>query len=191
MLLGGATPVGSSRAHRLDPLALPVRFTAGDAGADGWRRDVELTRERVVVHRAVRGIQMAVTVPVTAFLGVALQLSPGEGGAPDLVTLTLEHRDRALSVPLYASHHRDDVAAEWQLWGRVLALPLLVATVEGGLRDPVKRIGLLAIGAVSPRRRRRSAVKARRPSIMLRRRAATLPSRPVVHRGEREIIARN
>ncbi len=45
MVLGGAMPVGSSR-HRLDPLALPVRFTANDAGADERKRQVELDCER-------------------------------------------------------------------------------------------------------------------------------------------------
>ena len=45
MVLGGAKPCGSGRA-RLDPLALPVRFTANDAGADGRQRQVELDRDR-------------------------------------------------------------------------------------------------------------------------------------------------
>src|SRR5437588_12071821 len=53
---GGAAPAGSGRALRLDPLALPVRFTASDARADERIRYVELNRERVVLRRAVRGI---------------------------------------------------------------------------------------------------------------------------------------
>src|ERR1700680_2680800 len=71
---GGATPAGSSRAVRLDPLALPVRSTASDATADERVRWIELDRERVVLRRAVRGIAMAIKVPVNAFLGVALRL---------------------------------------------------------------------------------------------------------------------
>src|SRR5262245_40602709 len=109
MVLGGAKPVGSSRDQRLDPLALPVRFIASDAGADERLRQVELDRHRVVVRRAVRGIRMAVNVPVTAFLGVALRVVPSDGEAPDLMTVSLEHRDRALSVPLYVAPHSDDV----------------------------------------------------------------------------------
>ena len=35
MSAGGAKPAGSGRAPRLDPLALPVRFRAADARADG------------------------------------------------------------------------------------------------------------------------------------------------------------
>ena len=38
----GRTPAGSGRALRLDPFALPVRFPAQDAGADGQMRQVEL-----------------------------------------------------------------------------------------------------------------------------------------------------
>jgi hypothetical protein len=51
-------------------------------------------------------------------------------------------------------------------------------------------MGAVRIAAALPRRRKRSAVKGRRPSIFLRRK----PGRPLrgapVHR-EREIIARN
>ena len=92
-------PAGSSRAVRLDPLALPVRFAASDAAADERVRWIELDRERVVLRRAVRGIPMAIKVPVNAFLGVALRLVATEGG--ECVTLSLEHRDPALSVPLF------------------------------------------------------------------------------------------
>src|SRR5712692_7682635 len=128
---GGSMPAGSSRAVRLDPLALPVRFAASDAGADERVRWVELDRERVVLRRAVRGIRMAVNLPVTAFLGVALKLVPSAGDAPDHVAVSLEHRDRALSVPLFAAPDSNDVVAEWQLWARVLRLPLLVANLDG------------------------------------------------------------
>jgi len=191
MSLGGNHPVGSSRSTRLDPLALPVRFTAKDAGADERLRDVELTTERVVLRRAVRGIRMAVKVPVKAFLGVSLRLVPGAAHEDDLVTVSLEHRDVGLSVPLYSATDADDVVAEWQLWGKVLRLPLLVADIDGSLREPFSQLGATRADEPTPRRRRRNAIKARRPSILLRRRRPRLPATPTVHRGEREIIARN
>ncbi len=80
-------PAGSSRAVRLDPLALPVRFAAIDAAADERMRWIELDRERVVLRRAVRGIPMAIKVPVNAFLGVALHLVASEAG--ECVALSL------------------------------------------------------------------------------------------------------
>ena len=95
-------PAGSSRDERLDPFTLPVRFAVADKAADGRVRHVELTRERVVVRRAVRGIKMAVNLPVTAYLGVALRMEPPEGDTPGAVSVVLEHRDHALSLPLFA-----------------------------------------------------------------------------------------
>jgi Family of unknown function (DUF6101) len=187
---GGALSVGSSRVLRLDPLALPLHFTAADARADERVRHVELSRERVVLRRAVRGIRMAVKVPVAAFLGVALRLIPSEGGS-NTVAVSLEHRDPALSVPLYTAEHTNDVVAEWQLWARAFGLPLLVADPAGSLREPFRRLGGVRVGAPAPRRRRRNVIKARRPSILLRRRVGVMPELPVVHLDEREIIARN
>ena len=61
--LGGCS-AGSSRIARLDPLALPVRFTASDAVADEQVRHVELHPERVILRRAVQGMRIALNVPV-------------------------------------------------------------------------------------------------------------------------------
>ena len=155
MVLGGATPVGSGRDERLDPFALPLRFTTSDAGADERLRDVELTRERVVLRRAVRGIRMAVNVPVTAFLGVALRLVARAPATPDLATVWLEHRDRALSVPLFCAANTDDVVAEWQLWARTFAMPMLVADGDGKLSEAFPHLGAVRVEAPSPRRHRR------------------------------------
>ena len=71
-------PAGSGRTARLDPLALPVRFTASDAVADERVRHVELHRERVILRRAVQGMRIALNVPVQAFLGV---VDPAHAGA--------------------------------------------------------------------------------------------------------------
>jgi hypothetical protein len=58
--------VGSSRAERLDPFALPLRFVDADFAADGQVRHVELHRAHVVLRRALSGIKMAVNLPVAA-----------------------------------------------------------------------------------------------------------------------------
>src|SRR6516164_11308315 len=89
---GGITPAGSSRALRLDPLSLPVRFDAHDPRADGYVRQIELHRERVVLRRAVRGMRMAVNVRVSDFSGIALR------GSDDAQMLVLVHRDPSLAV---------------------------------------------------------------------------------------------
>jgi hypothetical protein len=184
-------PAGSSRDERLDPFSLPLRFEASDAGADGNVRFVELTRERVVLRRSVRGMLMAVNLPVSSYLGVALRIEPPVGAAASTVALVLEHRDSALSLPLYRADDSTDVVAEWQSWARVLELPLLVAEPDGRLREPFERIGALRIAAPQPRRRKYYSVKARRPSIFLRRKPGRRLAGARVHHGEREIIARN
>ena len=103
----------------------------------------------------------------------------------------LEHGDPALSLPLFASPECDDIVAEWQSWGRVLGLPLLVAEGDGTLREPFARLGGVRIEPPAWRRRRRTAIARRRPARLLRRRPGAIPATPAVHRDEREIIARN
>ena len=182
---------GSSRSERLDPFTLPVRFAVSDKAADERVRLVELSRERVVLHRAVAGIKMAVNLPVATYLGVAIRMEPPAGSAPGGVAVVLEHRDPGLSLPLYRAAEGTEIVAEWQSWARVLGMPLLVAEADGALREPFARIGALRVASPIRRRRRRGAIKTRRPSIVLRRKAGDARVQRAVHRGEREIIARN
>jgi Family of unknown function (DUF6101) len=184
-------PAGSSRGERLDPFALPLRFEAADRTADGHLRQVELHRERVVVRRALGGIKMAVNLPVATYRGVVIRIEEPTLETDGAVTIVLEHHDPLLSLTLYRAADCHDIVAEWQAWGRTLALPLLVADADGTLREPFARIGGVRIGTPAVRRRRRTILRTRRPSLPLRRRVGELPAAPVVHRDEREIIARN
>jgi hypothetical protein len=186
----GGLPAGSGRALRLDPFCLPVRFAAIDAAADERVRHVELYRERVVVRRSLAGMRMALNMPVSAFAGVAIRVLPGEGGSQASLAVILEHKDPALALPLFMSAEADDAFAEWRSWANVLGLPLLVED-DGALREPFARMGAVRIERPCPRRRRRSALKRRRPSMPLRRRPSKITDATPVHRGEREIIARN
>jgi len=184
----GGCPAGSGRALRLDPFALPVRYAASDAAADERVREIELHRTRVVVRRQLAGMRMALNLPVSAFSGVGLCMMADASGAA--LAVVLAHQDPGLALPLFRSHDADDAIAEWRSWGAVLGLPLLVED-EDGWRDLFVRPGALRIGRLRPRRRRRSALKRRRPSILLRRARGELTAATPVHRGEREIIARN
>ena len=146
----GIHPAGSSRALRLDPLSLPVRFDAHDTRADGGVRNIELHRERVVLRRAVHGMQMAINVRVSDFIGVALR------GNDEAQTLVLVHRDPSLSVPLLVSADGDELVEARAIWSELFALPQL----DEGARQP------------APRRRRANAIRARRPKFLMRRRTA-------------------
>jgi hypothetical protein len=170
---------------------LPIRFAASDKAADDRTRIVELSRDRVVLRRAVRGIKMAVNVPVANYLGVAVRMEPPADDAPGTVSIVLEHRDPGLSLPLFCAVDGVDIVAEWQSWARVLGMPLLVVEADGRLREPFNRVGALIVAAPVARRRRRSAIKKRRPTLPLRRAAGVMPATPVMHRDEREIIARH
>lgn len=184
----GGCSAGSSRGPRLDPFALPVRYAASDAAADGRVRDIELHRERVVVRRRVSGVPMALNMPLSSFIGVVLHVVEQETGA--VVMVALAHKDPGLVLPLFVTREADEAFAEWRTWGSVLGLPLLVDD-GNGLREPFARLGGVSLAEVQPRRRRRNAVRKRRPSILMRRAPGKLTAATPVHRGEHEIIARN
>src|SRR5437660_5344905 len=149
----GINPAGSSRVMRLDPLSLPLSFHAQDARADGGVRRIELHRERVVLHRAVKGMRMAINVRVSDFLGVALR------GLDDAQMLVLVHRDPSLNIPLAVSSDAEEIASAWQIWSDIFALPLLAADDHD---EPATR------------RSRPNAIRARRPKFLLPRQARNL-----------------
>jgi hypothetical protein len=166
----GLNPAGSSRALRLDPPSLPISFDAHDTRADGGVRQIELHRERVVLRRALHGMQMAVNIRVRDFLGVALRCSD------DGQMLVLVHRDPSLTIPLCVSSNPDEIATAWQMWCDIFALPLLP---EDKTHEPATR------------RRRHNAIRARRPKFLVRRRCGALLNPANIHQQEREIIARD
>ena len=155
---------------RLDPLSLPLRFDAQDTRADGGVRQIELHRERVVLRRAVKGMQMAVNVRVSDFLGVGLR------GLDDAQMLALVHRDPSLTIPLCVSSDRAEIETACQIWSAIFGLPQLP---EDKPSEPAAR------------RRRHNAIRTRRPKFLVRRRAGDTARELSVHHGEREIIARN
>ena len=166
----GINPAGSSRL-RLDPLSLPLSFSARDVRADGGVRQVEIHRERVVLRRRVAGMRMAVNVRVCDFIGVGLRGIDGEAQM-----LALVHRDPSLTIPLLFSADRDELDAASGIWSEIFGLPQLP---EEKRREPAAR------------RRRRNVIAKRRPRFLVRRRAGDPLGELSVHRGEREIIARN
>jgi hypothetical protein len=169
--ISGINPAGASRVKGGDPLSLTRSVQAHDTRADGGVRRVELHRERVVLHRAVQGMRMAINVRVRDFLGVALR-----GIDDDAQMLVLVHRDPALNIPLCVSSDHEEIATAWQMWSDILALPLLA---EDDHSEPAAR------------RRRHNAIRARRPKFLVRRRAGDLLNPANIHQGEREIIARD
>jgi hypothetical protein len=133
---------------------------------------------------------MAVNLPVSAYLGVVIRIEPGPPRSPPDIAVILEHRDPALSLTLCRASDGSEMVAQWRSWGRALGVPLLVEEADGRLREPFERIGRLGIGIPIARRRRRTPVSSRRPSISLRGRRAAGTCLPRRY-SEREIIARD
>ncbi|MBN8980487.1 MAG: hypothetical protein J0I29_04290 [Rhizobiales bacterium] len=170
--VGGVQPVGSGCNLQLDPHSLPVTFDARDGRADGGVRHIEINRDRVLVQRAIGGIRMAIAVRVNEFLGITCR-ETGEGQA-----LVIAHRDPSLSIPLLVTTDSECIEQIWQTWSNLLSLPQ-IRDENGVTRQP------------APRRRRRNAIRARRPKFLVRRKAGHYLAQPLVHNDEREIIARN
>jgi len=70
----------------------------------------------------------------------------------------------------------EEIAAAWQIWSDIFALPRLP---EDKPCEPAAR------------RRRHNAIRARRPKFLVRRRGGELLNPAHLHRDEREIIARD
>lgn len=173
--------------ERLDPRALPLRFTCADAAADHGHRSVTLDQERVLLMRRLGAVAMNVALPVASYRGIALRIIPGEHEKDDRVTVSLVHRDRDFDIPLYEASDDEDVIAEWRLWGTTLGLPLMIEGIDGHLVAADKRIGALTVDRPRPRRRH-AMLTGRRPRFLTRRRMTHLPMVPFVHHAEREIF---
>jgi hypothetical protein len=93
-------------------------------------------------------------------------------------------------VPLFVAQDGSEISVEWQTWSRVLGLPGLVADADGSLRDPLGPLGRVKGNVKAPRKRGRVLSRARRSPRRLRRKTCK-PAAMEIHRGEREIIARN
>lgn len=166
----------------------PLRFHGQDDGADAGMREVELHPDHVVLRRRVAGIAMRLSVRLAAYRGVAVRLIDEDSEA---VALVLAHADPSLNVTLYSASTPDDVVAEWRFWAATLGLPMLATRLDGTTEAAYPMIGRLVVARMVPRRRRRGALKHRRPTIFVRRAARRPGPVDVVHRGEREISARD
>jgi Family of unknown function (DUF6101) len=181
---------GFSQNQRLDPAALPLRYTAKfDEGGRQREATIYLDRDQAIIKtRSSIGAPLTVCLPVTGFDGVAVRMSPiGEAGNIEVV-VELRHRDQALSLPLVVADDPADIADDWQAWGKVLDLPLLIVDQEGNVIVAEGRASALAL--LPPQPRRRHAFFAdRRPRFLARRKSGQQGRRERL--SGQEIIARD
>jgi hypothetical protein len=180
----------SSRNHRLDPTALPLHYIATFAeGGRSRQATIYLDRRQAIIkRRSSIGAPLTVCLPVSGFDGVAVRLSPiGDAGDIEVV-VELRHRDPALSLPLLVADDPGEVADDWQAWGQILNLPLLIVDRDNRVIAAESRAG--ALGRVPPHQRRRHSFFAdRRPRFLARRKRGRLGR--LDRLSAREIIARD
>lgn len=185
--VAGEATAGSSWGFRLDPHTLPVRGSARYGGVAGTA--FILDRERAIVQQQRHlGAPSTLTVPLANYRGVAVRMEPADPAGHVHVFVELLHNDPALTLPLIVGDEPEDVAADWQAWGRALNLPLLVVGQDGSVSAPLGDLGGVITGP-SKSRRRYSFFAGRRPRFLTRRK--TGHSRPTERLAGREIIARN
>jgi hypothetical protein len=178
-----AVTIGSGRSFRLDPHVLPVAAPASGGAA------FVIEPERVLARRMVTpaGPAMQIAVPLSAYRGVAVRMqSVGDNGEVRAF-IELLHTDPALTLTLAESDMPEDLAVDWQAWGRSLKLPLLVIGQDGSVDEPLERYGL-ATTRPKPRRYHSYFAK-RRPRFLVRRK--TGEQKRMERVSGREIIARN
>jgi hypothetical protein len=107
-----------------------------DHAADARVRMVEIHRDRIVLRRAVRGIKMAVSLPITVYLGVAIRMRRAAPNSAGAVVIVLEQADPALSVTLSCATEVGDSIADWRScwrsWGRALDMRFWSRAPTGG-----------------------------------------------------------
>ncbi len=151
-----------------DGRAFVDRVKIEDRAGGGER----IGRDAVIVRRTVHGMGMTIRIRIGDYLGIALRELHGAR------VLLLKHRDPSLSIPLASASDGGDLFDACRDWSETLRLPMVLEDGRSSLREPTAR------------RRRRNAVKARRASILMRRKNGRDMALMNVYRGEREIIAR-
>jgi len=103
---------------------------AFDTRAEGQRRLIEVTRDRVIITRRVDGVDMRVALEPSQYRGVLLSVLVAE--ATDLLfQVQLLHADAEMTVTLGGCESELDARALWRRWAQALNLPRLVERAEG------------------------------------------------------------
>lgn len=182
----GATPAWVGRDLRLDPHALPARWSVPtEAGAQAVHdAAVYLDRCGVIVKRRLSGLPLTLSLPLAAYRGVAIRLTPEDGGGL-VASVELYHDDPALTLPLAVTRDVEAAAADWRQWSEELHRPMLLVEPDGAITTLTPPASV-PIGRPQPRRRT-GLLTRRRPRFLVRRRPGHGGPMPVLT-GWREII---
>jgi hypothetical protein len=81
-----------------------------------------------------------------------------------------------------------EVVAVWRDVADKSGLPRMIVKEDGGLASVSRQLGPVMLG-LTRTRRRHGLLSGRRPRFLVRRKTASLPVRPLIHRGESEIVS--
>jgi hypothetical protein len=96
------------------------------------------------------------------------------------------HDAGGAELMVFGPYEEAEVIAAWRALGAASGLPLAMIGPDGTREDAFPQVGRLRFNGALPRRRKGSG--GRRPRFLVRRKTGRLPLRPLVHRGEPEII---
>lgn len=121
--------------------------------------------------------------------GVALAFSEDEADlcGEDRFDLLLVDADGAVITRL-GPFCEEEVVALWRDCAAKSGLPRMIVKEDGVLAVVSAQLGPVALGRTRMRRRI-GLLNGRRPRFLVRRKTGTLPVRPLIHRGESEIIS--
>ena len=121
--------------------------------------------------------------------GVALSFATDEAeacGEDRFALLIVDAAGSALSR--LGPFPEDDVVAIWRDVAAKSGLPRMIVREDGELATVSRQLGPVALGTTRARRRH-GFLNNRRPRFLVRRKTGQLPVRPLIHRGESEIIS--
>ena len=113
------------------------------------------------------GCVITVKVPVSEYIGVAVNTSISEEG---VLTSAIElvHNDADFNYQVFEETGNANVIAEWQNWGRQLRLPLFIRSGDGELVAYSQQVDGVLLGQ-SNARRKTATQASRRPHFLNRR----------------------
>jgi len=122
-------------------------------------------------------------------VGVALAFSEDASDAcgEDRFDLLLVLADGAV-IERLGPFCENEVVAVWRDVADKSGLPRMIVKEDGSLATVSQQIGPVALGRTRTRRRH-GLLSGRRPRFLVRRKPASLPVRPLIHRGESEIVS--
>ncbi|HXT05690.1 MAG TPA: DUF6101 family protein [Roseiarcus sp.] len=111
-------------------MTMKATIEAFDGRAEGARRRIEVSEERIVIARRVGGVEMRVALEPRQYRGVGLAVLVAE--ATDfLYQVRLIHADPDLCVTLADCGQEEAARALWRRWAAALGLPRLVERTDG------------------------------------------------------------